>query len=317
MVHSNNFLFSQGIKELSYNLSGNETIHVGIRPFGFHAGNKLSLIAYPWLLAEHMYSLGIEPKFKLIVSINDWEPYSLRYLDPKDHTNIFPQATSFQYTPDPFGCCRSIVDHWEPLIQKGMESLSQNFPKLTIEFHRNSSLKKFTLFFSFLKGTLHQAHIIRNTIEQANKDSIKCSKNQYAGAICPICKSAQGQTKYFIDDNMTQFKCQNCSAFSENSLNSFDYWWNHIPMFTPRLTIFNVDLCILGGDHLIQNTITIKDLLLTKLVPNFNVPMNLVTPILLSYDGMKMSKSMNNMIDIDIEQVLNLARDHNQETIIL
>ena len=48
------YFFYSGIKELATTLSGKENIYLGIRPYGFHAGNKIPFVIYPMLLCEEM-----------------------------------------------------------------------------------------------------------------------------------------------------------------------------------------------------------------------------------------------------------------------
>ncbi len=46
------YVYKKGLVELVSTLNGNERIHVGIRPYGFHAGNVVALVSYPKLLCE-------------------------------------------------------------------------------------------------------------------------------------------------------------------------------------------------------------------------------------------------------------------------
>jgi hypothetical protein len=39
------FLYLDGLEEIVKELNGQEKIHIGIRPYGFHAGNALAFVA--------------------------------------------------------------------------------------------------------------------------------------------------------------------------------------------------------------------------------------------------------------------------------
>lgn len=61
------YLYLNGMKKLAKEASGNETIHVGIRPYGFHAGNAMALIVYPYLLCKYLKKEGKVPRFRLVI----------------------------------------------------------------------------------------------------------------------------------------------------------------------------------------------------------------------------------------------------------
>lgn len=46
------YLYLRGLKNLAKKIKGNENVHIGIRPYGFHGGNVLSLVVYPYLLCK-------------------------------------------------------------------------------------------------------------------------------------------------------------------------------------------------------------------------------------------------------------------------
>lgn len=95
------YFFLDGINHLSNDLTGKENIYLGIRPYGFHAGNKISFIIYPLLLCDAMKKAGKEPEFTFFLFINDWEQdgFDEQYTDIKTHPfNVLPRNTTFQYT---------------------------------------------------------------------------------------------------------------------------------------------------------------------------------------------------------------------------
>ena len=139
-MESESFLFWKGLNRLVEKLKGDENLFVGTRPFGFHGGNKWTMIAYPWHLFRKVEENGTKPKFTFYVSINDMEPCHLKYLyldkdskpyyktllemredeEPPYNYNVFPEDTSFQFTKDSNGCCASIVDHWQQTMEEEM-----------------------------------------------------------------------------------------------------------------------------------------------------------------------------------------------------
>ena len=113
------YFYKKGIIALSKKLRGNENIYLGIRPYGFHSGNALPLVAYPRLLAREVKKNRIEPHFNLYVFINDYEQAKACGPDIKKYPfNIHPEYSTFQYTNDPNKPNINIVNRWQPIIEK-------------------------------------------------------------------------------------------------------------------------------------------------------------------------------------------------------
>lgn len=98
------YLYRRGLKELAKDLHGKETIHIGIRPYGFHAGNALALIAYPYLLCKDMEDMGRRPEFRFIVSINTMEQATAVLPSgqgkiPSFHYLSFPKPMMYKPSP--------------------------------------------------------------------------------------------------------------------------------------------------------------------------------------------------------------------------
>lgn len=308
------YLYWQGLTKLAKNLKGTETFHMGIRPFGFHGGNKLTLVVYPLLLCEEFSKLGKTPRFKFYLSINDWEPHRLSYIDPdRLQFNISPEQTTFQYTPDPAGCCKSIVDHWEKIIKSKFEVTKQKFPEVSLILKRNSELKSEKVFIDSLRKTLEGHKDIAKIIKESSGKDVLVEEARYAGAVCPVCKSARGTTT--IHENIVSFSCSNCGEKSTGDIKDFDYWWHHLPMLIPRIMIFGADLCLRGGDHFSSKHTDINPRLMNYFYPEAKYPATLVSPVLLSLDGRKMSKSKNNDRDVELEGLLKEARGWNSSVL--
>lgn len=96
------YFFQTGIKQLAQEITGKENIYLGIKPYGFHAGNMLPFVLYPMLLCEEVKKLGKEPEFNIFIFINDWEQDRLAGPNVKSYPfNVFPENTTFQYVSDP------------------------------------------------------------------------------------------------------------------------------------------------------------------------------------------------------------------------
>ena len=135
------YLYFGGLLKLAKDAKGTEVIHTGIRPYGFHAGNVMALIVYPYLLCKYLEKEGKEAKFKFVISINDWEQDALEGPDYHRYPfNIFPKHTILRYVSDKRGCCRSVVEHWGPIIERNVKMIKTKYPKVSFRFIKNSEL---------------------------------------------------------------------------------------------------------------------------------------------------------------------------------
>ena len=123
------YLYNKGLDELASEAIGTERIHMGIRPFGFHAGNLVSLYVYPYLFCEKVEKLDKPVNFVFFVSINDYEQDELDGPDYKKYPyNIHPKNTTLGYMKDPLGCHELNIDHWFPIIKSSILKLKKCFP---------------------------------------------------------------------------------------------------------------------------------------------------------------------------------------------
>lgn len=307
------YLYFDGLQRLVKDVSGEETIHMGIRPYGFHAGNVMALIVYPYLLCKHLRKAGKIPRFKFIVSLNDWEQDELDGPNPREYPfNIYPKHTSIYFLKDEKNCCLNSLEHWTSIIKRNIESLKREFPELEFTFIRNSELIGYEFSRNLLKRT------IQDPVEQfeilklnSNKSTLP-SPIQYAGAICPKCHSAHGETKIRIDD-FVYWKCGECGHEGSGSMDDFQYWWYHKPMLIARLNVFNIDLTISGGDHYSEGDFNIRREFIKKFSPGTKEPKMLFTPIVIALDGQKMSKSRHNTEFALVDKLISKA-DNNYDS---
>lgn len=308
------FLYLEGLKKLVDAVDGNERIHVGIRPYGFHAGNALAIMAYPYLLCElYEKKYGKQPEFTFFISINDWEQDALDGPDYRKYPfNIYPKETSIQYLKyaTKNGSVMSVVDYWQPLIEKVLRSKLKQFSKITINFVRNSDLKSSPVFEEYLIKTISnpkdQAHIFE---KYSGRELLK-EPISYAGVICPFCKKAHGKTSIVsVEKRMIDWECFECSTKKRDHVSLFDYWWYHKPLLVARLKILDIDITLSGGDHFSEGDYVIRKKLINYFDDSIKIPNMLFTPTLLSpLNNERMSKSRNNTVFAELEKLIDFVR---------
>lgn len=307
----------EGARALAKELHGRETVHVGVRPYGFHAGNALALVAYPFLLCELLEKLGKEPRFKLYVSINDWEQDALDGPDYRTYPfNVFPEHTILRYALDDDGCHSSIVDHWEPIIGKEISRIADRFPKVQIKLVRNSKLLRFGICKRLLLKTLQNPHE-QLQIMRKHSDHLALEEPvSYARAICPSCHSAHTDTKVEFLGRL-HIICRICGHQEGGFMSHFQYWWYHKPLLIARIAIFGVDVLISGGDHFTEGDFQIRREFLKHYLPSVREPRMLFSPTLISLNGERMSKSKGNTYDADVPKLIEAARTCTTDQLLL
>ncbi|MEI6553140.1 MAG: hypothetical protein WCO09_01080 [bacterium] len=311
------YLYFEGLIELAKKLKGTEVIHVGIRPYGFHAGNAMTFVVYPYLLCKYLEKEGKKARFNFVVSINDWEQDFLDGPDTREYPfNIFPKNTSIYFVPDDNGCCASIVDHWQPIIEQKMLGLKDTFSGVSFQFVRNSTLIDHPFCQELLLKTIENPREQLELIKaNSNKKTLQ-DPVQYAGAICPKCHRAHGKTLVF-GGNRISWECDECHYKQEGDIKDFQYWWYHKPMFLARIEIFKIDVTLSGGDHFSEGDFNIRKAYIEKYSPNTKEPYMLFTPTVLAQDGQKMSKSRNNTASADIKKFIKAVDGFTGKEIVL
>lgn len=301
------YLYLKGLKKLAKEVGGDEVIHLGIRPYGFHAGNALALIAYPYLLCWYLELENKKARFHFVISLNDWEQDALDGPDYREYPfNIFPKNTSIQFTQDEDGCCKSTVDHWEPIIQRSMLKLKERFPNISFLFVRNSELSKHPYCKELLLRTIRNPEEQMEIFKRFSEKEVLTTPLSYAGAICPNCHRAHGNTSVGDNDSVL-WKCSECKMTMEADYSEFQYWWYHKPMLLARMEIFGVDITISGGDHFSEGDFLIRRAFIERISPQTKEPRMLFTPMLITSNGEKMSKSRNNTAFADVEKLIQVA----------
>lgn len=269
------YLYWKGLVELAGKAKGNENVLIGARPNGFHAGSELALFVYPWHLCNEIKKQGKEASFSFTISLNDMEPAALKYLlfdeemkqyfcdeekavmsGAEHNYNIFPKTTSFQFMPDKYNCCISAVDHWENLLRENIARLKKDFPGITINIVRASTLKNSDLFSSVILGLLKNPKELGEIISRHSSVCFNEGALNWAGAICPLCHSANGNT--LARDKKVFFDCNNCGESGEYNFAQASFWVHHLAILPPRLRLFETDICILGNLQYAQKYVDIS-----------------------------------------------------------
>lgn len=291
------YLYNQGLKDLSKEVTGKETIHMGIRPFGFHAGNLVSLYVYPYLFCEEVNKLGKPVNFTFIVSINDYEQDELDGPDYKRYPyNIYPKKTTLGHLVDQAGCHNLTIEHWLPIIQDSILNLKNRFPSIKIHFIKNSELKNNLEFKKILLETIKnpskQLEIYKKHTNKETLDQPIC----YAGAVCPTCHSTKGTTVvHETSDVYIEWQCKECHAFSTDQYSAFNYWFYHKPLFAARMAALGkINITFSGDDHFSENDFILREELMKMFTPNTLMPKMFFAPLVLTKEGKRMSKTQKN-----------------------
>jgi lysyl-tRNA synthetase class I len=310
------YLYLSGLKRLAKEVVGNEVIHIGIRPYGFHAGNAMALVGYPYVLCQRTEVEGKIPKFTFVISLNEWEQDSLDGPDYRKYPyNIHPKSTILRFAPDDNGCCSSIADHWIPIIKKRVLVIKKRFPGVTVSFILNSELVKDRFCRSLLIDTIQNPHDHIMIYKKYTDKEILKDPVAFSNAVCPYCKSARGKTSFRL--GKINLDCVVCGTKSSGSLSNFHFWWYHKPMLTARLKKFDVDITLSGGDHFDEKDFEIRKAFMAKYVPNIKIPKMLFTPTVLASDGEKMSKSRGNTAFVDFGKLIQIANNWSGKDFVL
>ena len=307
MAEQGTYLYLDGIQQLANEVAGNEKIYSGIRPYALHAGNVLSIAAYPYLLCEATKARGIEPRFEFVVSINDWEQDQLIGEDIYKYTfDTKPSHTTIAHTYEKDGT--KVVDKWQPEIEKEVLKLKDAFPQVSINFVRNSSLRDHPLMKNAILETIANPTHHKNLLLSVTNRETNGSNMRFANALCPKCKSANTNTM-ILNSGKLKTTCENCSNEATRNYEDCDFWLYHKQLFPPRFAIFDFDITISGADHYLEGDYQARRALFEAIYKQPMPPVKMAfAPIVLAEDGKKMSKSRKNDFYIPLEDILPNAR---------
>lgn len=304
------YFFNSGICELAKKLSGNENIYLGIRPYGFHAGNKIPFVIYPMLLCKEMQRIGKTPRFTFYLFINDWEQdgFDDSNVDIKEFPfNVMPKNTTFQFTNLPEG--GNIVNHWESIIIDNVSKVKEFFPTISLRCVRNSQMRDFDIMKNVVIKTIKDPNIVGNVLRETTQKTIMDEPYGYCRAICPHCKSARTQNEILQNDDI-HIKCPICGLDKVYNYHLLNFWLYHKPLALPRIKAFNIDLCITGNDHYNEGDFMSRQRLFEAYGIKVKMPETLYTPTLYGRNGKPMGKSKGNYEDLPLEDLMKIATEN-------
>lgn len=315
MSENKPYFFQDGINELSQELSGEENIFLGIRPYGFHAGNKIPFIVYPLLLCEAMQNVGKKPKFTFYLFLNDWEQdgFDSTYTDIKTHPfNVLPKFTTFQYTLYEGGG-GSIVDYWESKIIEQVCIIKDKFPSVQLRCVRNSYMRDDPVMKDVVLKTIKNPHLVGKVLKETTGREILEYPYSYCRPICPRCKTAKTFAKVLGEDDV-HISCGNCGLERVYNYHLLHFWLYHKPLALPRIKRYNIDLCITGKDHYNEGDFTSRQKLFEAYeIKMDKMPKTLYAPTLYGRNGKPMGKSKGNYEDLPTQELYELVSSHINE----
>lgn len=314
MSNTQVFLYKDGLRHAAGDLRGNETIHLGIRPYEMHAGNVLAIIAYPILLCEELEQRGVVPKFKFILSLNDWEQQNLTGENIYQYIfDTWPEGATIQYSTENNGV--STAELWSQRIIKRLRTVCDRYPKVTIEPVFNSQLKNNNIMKKVIIKTINNYDQIKKLLLETTGAKSNGQGKSFASAVCKQCCNANTATIVGAD-GLIAAACNVCGEKSRGKYEDFSYWLYHKPLFAARWKIFNFECSISGGDHFKEGDTQTRETLyrfyFDKEPPKITM---MYSPVLLGRNGEKMSKSRNNFFDTDVDVLLDAARQCNSEVL--
>ncbi len=297
------YFFINGIKQLVRKLSGRENIYLGIRPYGFHAGNQMPFMVYPYFLCQETEKYGKKARYTFFLFLNDWEQDALEGPDVINYPfNVLPQNTTFQFLPSPEKG-KTMVDFWEPIIVSNVEYALRDFREVQIKAVRNSSMKLDPIMKYVVLTTIKQPWLVKETLQKYSGKQVLDVPTVYSSAICRVCHSAKTET-VVLGKDIIKNRCLVCGHEDSGPYHEYDYWLYHKPLALPRIKSFNIDVCISGLDHYNEGDFVSRRELFKAYDIKVKYPKMLYTPLVLGYNGLPMGKSRKNDKFVELERLL-------------
>lgn len=305
------FLYLDGIRQAAKAMQGDETIHMGIRPYAMHAGNTLAIIAYPILLCEELERQGKTPRLKFLLSLNDWEQASLKGEDIYKFTfDVQPEHSTIEHSFEDDG--QPTAQVWGEKITEATQEITNRFPDVKIHAIRNSQLKKHEFMKQVIFKTIREKEALKDVLLRSSGRPTNNSNLYFANALCPNCKHANTNTA--IQNDVIITNCQSCEEIRKGEYDQFSYWLHHKPLFAARWKIFGFSHSISGGDHFNEGDVETRKALYEFYFGKPAQDLSMIfSPILIADNGLKMSKSRQNHYSVDLASLLRLAKSSKSE----
>ena len=304
MLEHKPYLLMNGLQEIAHEFKGTENIFLGIKPYGFHAGNKIPFVAYPMLLCDMLEKNGKIAKFNFFVFLNDWEQtrFDPTITNWKEYPfNVIPEFTTFQFSSLP----EHNVDYWENIIYNAVSEVKAKFPKISIKCIRNSSMRDIPIMKEVVLKTIKNPDLLGDIMLKLGFNLHKSFPYKYCAPICPKCHSARTDAHVYNIDEL-KIKCPDCGYESTHNYHSLYYWLYHKILALPRIKYYDIDLCISGLDHYREKDFDSR----FALFDAYNISMKptyiLYTPALHGANKLQMGKSRGNCADIATQDLIDL-----------
>ena len=310
MSKSKTYLYYDGIKHLAKDMKGDESIHLGIRPYELHAGNKLALVVYPLLLCEELEKHGKAPQFNLILSLNDWEQRVLAGTNIYKYTyDVYPLDTTIQYAKEPDGVTET-TKIWGEKIIVTIKEIQSRYPSITITPLYNSDLKNTAAMKHVVLRTLRDGEGVKQAMIAVTGRPSDGSSARFSAVVCPKCKDANTKVTGIVDDNIG-IHCPKCGKDFSGKYLDFMYWLHHKPLFAARWRALNFPYSLSGGDHYDEGDAEVRRALYQYYFDETPPKLDMVfSSVLLGDNGDKMSKSRQNYFDADVNLLLESERNN-------
>ena len=307
MTESNVYTGLPGIAALAKTLNGGESIHIGIRPYELHAGNKLAIIVYPILICEELRRLGKSPRFTFLLSLNDWEQRVLVGTNIYEYTyDVKPLDVTIQYAKESDNKTLT-APFWGGRIIEEMAEITRRFPDVTVKPFFNSDLHNTDAMKTVVLQTLIHADEIKELMLRTTNKATDGSLTMFAASVCPSCHDANTDTQ--IQDDTLSVSCSACGHVTSGIYEDFMYWLHHKPLFAARWKAFGFTHSLSGGDHLAEGDVEVRRALYSYFFNEQPPKLDMIfSPILLGADGNKMSKSRDNYFDATVDELLRAAK---------
>jgi hypothetical protein len=291
--------YQEGMRSIAGTLKGDEVLYSGIRPYDYHAGNRIVLAVYPHLLARSVAQRGITPRFRYVITLND--------LEPSSYDDLTFQATGPSYQ------LATTVDAIVGKVEADLSHLRREFPEVKIEYFKTSDMVR-TPHFQRAQSLLLQEpleflklYLRDEVLEQIPAEMVAMA--EFFGLVCPACKSPVGARSA---PRLEEAKCQGCEV-AVGTRGALHYWMYFVPLLALKLRVVQPDVALLGGDYLepdeaaelLKQPCKLEEILeFYGLLDGGRALTFLIPPLLMGKDGQKMSKSLGNVTAYRYEEVL-------------
>jgi hypothetical protein len=311
-----------GLTTLASKSTGNEKLGVGIRPYGLHAGNLASVVAYPYLFLENFEATQQKSaRFTFQVWLNDIQPKTYVGADGRPETadwaNMYPGSNSFQFMPAPNGFNGNLTDYWQPAIEGIVRgTIGERFPNVRLEFRRSSELISTPEFKKVVIGCIKNSEDVEGIIDKWNFNVAivqgaasfvwPLHPETHAPLINPRLERTGSENLISVHDQKTGE-----SIISRKPVTDL-FWSVQFRMLqVARLAAIKPDIWFMGMDH-VPTSMGNNNGILGSLAHRFRVVAFygnfLHAPLLFAGKNKKLSKTLGDSIYMPIEELINALR---------